>query len=87
MVAVSSQRDRSSNLGAGPNSEAQLGLLAVINRKTLQHEAAKTTAGASPNCVEDHEALQACAIVGKLADAPEAPQPHALVGASGWFLS
>merc|ERR1719149_116797 len=59
------------HLWAGPHGETQLGLLAVINRKTLQHEAAKTTAGASPNCVEDHEALQASAIVGKLTDAVE----------------
>ena len=61
--------DRSSHLRAGPHGEAQFGLLAVINGKALQHEAAETTAGATTDGVVNHETLQACAVVGELADA------------------
>jgi len=56
-------------LRARPNSEADLGLLAVVHGEALQHETAKTTASTPTYRIVDHEALQACAIVGKLADA------------------
>jgi hypothetical protein len=61
----------SSNLRACPDCETQLGLLAVVDREALQHEASETTASATANGIEDHEALQACAIVSKLTDAVE----------------
>merc|ERR1719486_1366803 len=35
--------NRSGDLGASPHSEAELGLLAVINGEALQHQAAKST--------------------------------------------
>merc|ERR1719247_2852648 len=63
--------DCGSHLGAGPDSETQLGLLAVVDREALQHEAAETTAGASSDCIVDHESLQACAIVGQLTNPVE----------------
>merc|ERR1719247_149840 len=63
--------DCGSHLGAGPDSETQLGLLAIVHREALQHEAAKTTAGASSDCIVDHEPLQACAVVGQLANTIE----------------
>ena len=63
--------DCGGNLRASPDSEAQLGVLAIINGEALKHEASKTTASAVTNRVEDHEALRSCAIVGKLADAVE----------------
>ena len=59
----------SGNLGAGPDGEADLGFLAIVNREALQHQATKTAASSATNCIVDHEALQASAIVRKLADA------------------
>merc|ERR1712070_154934 len=56
------------NLWAGPDCEAELGLLTIVDREALEHEAPKTTAGATTNCVVDHEALQASAVVSKLTD-------------------
>merc|ERR1719272_1161006 len=52
--------DGGCDLGAGPDGEAQLGLLAVIDGEALQHEAAETTASTTTDCIVDHEALQAC---------------------------
>mmetsp|Transcript_92526 Transcript_92526/g.267139 ORF Transcript_92526/g.267139 Transcript_92526/m.267139 type:complete len:287 (-) Transcript_92526:23-883(-) len=59
------------NLRAGPHREAQLALLAVVHGQTLQHQATETRAGAAAASVVDHEALEACAVVGKLPDAVE----------------
>ncbi len=47
-------------LGRRVDSEAQLGLLAVVHRQALQQERAQARAGASAHSVEDKEALQTC---------------------------
>lgn len=49
--------------------EAKLGLLAVVNRQTLQKEGTQTRTSASTHCIEDKEALESCAIVSELSDA------------------
>mmetsp|Transcript_26422 Transcript_26422/g.79629 ORF Transcript_26422/g.79629 Transcript_26422/m.79629 type:complete len:322 (-) Transcript_26422:53-1018(-) len=61
--------NRSGHLGASPSREAQLGLFPIVHREALKHQAAKARAGAAAARVEDHEALQARAIVRKLPDA------------------
>ena len=48
-------------LGRRVDSEAQLGLLAVVHREALQQEGAQAGAGASTHSIEDKEALQTCA--------------------------
>merc|ERR1719324_220449 len=58
----------SCNLRACPNREAQLRLLAVIDRKTLEHQTSESAASSTSNCIEDHETLQACAIVCEFTD-------------------
>merc|ERR1719158_1026530 len=60
------------DLRTGPDSEAELGLLAIIDAEALQHEASKTRASASAASIEDHEALQASAVVCKLTNAVQA---------------
>mmetsp|Transcript_12817 Transcript_12817/g.25953 ORF Transcript_12817/g.25953 Transcript_12817/m.25953 type:complete len:313 (+) Transcript_12817:112-1050(+) len=57
------------HLGARPHGEAELALFAVVHGEALQHQAAEAGAGAAAASVVDHEALQACAVVGQLADA------------------
>merc|ERR1719201_2160716 len=59
------------DLRACPNSEAQLGLLAIIDRETLEHETSETAARSTSDRIEDHETLQARTIVGELSDAVE----------------
>ena len=44
----------------------QHGLLAVVDRKTLEEEGSETGAGASTDGVEDHEALETGTLVSKL---------------------
>merc|ERR1719502_1912709 len=63
------------DLWASPDCEAQLGLLAIVHRKTFQHEAAKSTARAATNGIVNHETLQPGAVVCKLAD-PVEDQVH-----------
>merc|ERR1712216_945798 len=53
----------------GPNCEAELVFLAIIDRKTFQHEATETRSGTPANCVENHEPLEASAIVCQLSEA------------------
>merc|ERR1719199_966130 len=60
-----------SNLRTGPNSEAQLGLLAVVDGEALQHEAAEARPSASTDSVIHHESLQAGAVVSEFTDAVE----------------
>merc|ERR1719199_1887681 len=60
-----------SNLRTGPNSEAQLGLLAIVNGEALQHEAAEARPSASTDSVVHHESLQAGAVVSEFTDAVE----------------
>merc|ERR1719199_2075897 len=59
------------NLRAGPHSEAQLGLLAVVDGEALQHEAAEARPSASTDSVVHHESLQAGAVVSEFTDAVE----------------
>mmetsp|Transcript_2838 Transcript_2838/g.6222 ORF Transcript_2838/g.6222 Transcript_2838/m.6222 type:complete len:325 (-) Transcript_2838:54-1028(-) len=59
----------SRDLGRGVHSEAQLGLLAVVDGQTLQQQRAQTRASTTTNSVEDQEALQTSAVISQLADA------------------
>ena len=65
------------NLGARPDG-GDLGLLAVVDGQTLQHQAAETGAGTTTDGVVDNEALQTSAVVGQLTDAVQA-QVHDLL--------
>ena len=47
------------DLGGGVDSEAQLGLLAIVNGQALQQQRAQAGASAATHCIEDEEALQA----------------------------
>merc|ERR1719311_736773 len=60
---------RGGDLRAGPDRERDLGLLAVIDREALEEQAAETRACTATAGVEDHEALQARAVVRQLAKA------------------
>ena len=60
------------DLGGGVDREPELGLLAVVDGQALQEEGAETGAGTTADSVEDHEALEAGAVVRELADAVEA---------------
>merc|ERR1740138_688162 len=63
--------DSSRHLGARPNCEADLRLLAIVNREALKHQASQTRASATPYCIVNHEALKASAIVCQFTDAIE----------------
>merc|ERR1719384_1855783 len=56
------------NLRTRPDSETQLGLLAVVHREALQQQTAQSRTCPSTASVVDHESLKTCAIVGKLTD-------------------
>eukprot|EP00796_Vickermania_ingenoplastis_P007776 gene7777-biopygen5217 len=51
---------------------AELGLLAVVDGEALEEQGTEAGAGATADGVEDHEALEAGAVVRQLADAVEA---------------
>ena len=51
---------RKAHLGRGVDSEAELGLLAIVHREALQQKGAKAGAGASSHSIEHQEALQTC---------------------------
>merc|ERR1719152_722449 len=57
----------SGDLGGGVAAESELGLLAVVDRETLEQEGAEARAGTATHSVEHHEALEASALVGELA--------------------
>merc|ERR1719453_1095827 len=61
--------DSGSDLWAGPDGETELGFLTVVDGQTLKHQAAETRSSATTDSVEDHEALQASAVVGEFSDA------------------
>mmetsp|Transcript_29185 Transcript_29185/g.73702 ORF Transcript_29185/g.73702 Transcript_29185/m.73702 type:complete len:506 (-) Transcript_29185:117-1634(-) len=63
--------DRGGDLGASPDRETQLGLLAIVDREALEHQATQARAGTTSHGVVDHESLQASAIVRELADTVE----------------
>jgi len=64
--------DGGGDLGGGVDGESKLGLLAVIDGKSLEEEGTETGAGTATNSVEDHEALETSALISKLADSVEA---------------
>ena len=64
--------DGGGDLGGRVDGETKLGLLAVIDGKSLEEEGTKTGAGTATNSVEDHEALKTSALIGKLSDSVEA---------------
>jgi len=57
------------NLGACPYSERDLGLLTIVNRQTLQHQASESRSSTTTDSIVDHESLKASAVVSQLADA------------------
>jgi len=60
--------DSRGDLRAGVDAEVELGLLAVVDGQTLEQEGAKARARATTDGVEDEEALETSALVGKLAN-------------------
>jgi hypothetical protein len=70
--AVVRLHNRGWHLGRWVHSEAQLGFLAVLHRQALKEERTKARAGATTNGIEDQEALEAGAVVSKLADTVKA---------------
>jgi len=57
------------NLRTGADSEAQLALPPVVDGEALEEEGSESRTGAATGGVEDEEALETGAVVGKLADA------------------
>jgi len=64
--------DGGGDLGGGVDGESELGLLAVIDGKSLEEEGTETGAGTATNSVEDEEALETSALIGELTDSVEA---------------
>ena len=64
--------DGGGDLRRGVDGETELGLLAVIDGKSLEEERAETGAGTTTDGVEDEEALETSALIGELADSVEA---------------
>jgi len=64
--------DGGGDLGGGVHSEAELGLLAVVNGESLEEERAETGAGTTTDGVEDEEALETSALISELSDTVEA---------------
>ena len=60
------------DLGGGVDGEAELGLLAVINGKSLEEEGTETGSGTTTDGVEDEETLETSALIGELSDSVEA---------------
>jgi len=50
--------DGGGNLGAAPDGEGDLGLLAVVDGEALEEQATETGTGTATNGVEKHEALE-----------------------------
>jgi hypothetical protein len=59
------------HLGRGVHAEAELGLLTVVNGKTLEEQGAETGTGTATDGVEHHETLEASALVRELTKAVE----------------
>jgi len=64
--------DGGGDLGGWVDGESKLGLLAVIDGKSLEEEGTETGAGTATNSVEDEETLETSALIGELADSVEA---------------
>jgi len=63
--------DSGGDLRRRVDSEAKLGLLAVVNGETLEEERSETRASTTTDSVEDKEALETSAVVSQLADTVE----------------
>merc|ERR1719333_1396569 len=59
------------DLWAGPNREAALRLLAIVNREPLEHQATQARARTTAASIVDHESLQTGAVVRQFANAIE----------------
>jgi len=70
--------DGGGNLGSRGDGEGQLGLAAIVDRESLQKEGAKAGASSTTSGVEDHEALEASAVVSQLADSVKDKVNHLL---------
>ena len=64
--------DGGGDLRGWVDGEAELGLLAVVNGKSLEEERSKTGSSATTDGVEDEEALETSALIGELSDSVEA---------------
>ena len=64
--------DGGGDLGGGVDGETELGLLAVINGKSLEEEGSETGTGTTTDGVEDEESLESSALIGELSDSVEA---------------
>ena len=64
--------DGGGDLRRGVDGEAELGLLAVINGKSLEEERSKTGSSATTDGVEHKESLETSALIGELSDSVEA---------------
>mmetsp|Transcript_58655 Transcript_58655/g.80532 ORF Transcript_58655/g.80532 Transcript_58655/m.80532 type:complete len:261 (-) Transcript_58655:65-847(-) len=64
--------DGGGDLGRGVDGETELGLLTVINGKSLEEEGTKTGTGTTTNGVEDEETLETSALISELSNSIEA---------------
>ena len=64
--------DGGGDLGGGVDGESELGLLAVIDGKSLEEERSETGSGTTTDGVVDKETLETSALIGELTDAIEA---------------
>jgi len=64
--------DGGGDLGRGVDGETELGLLTVINGKSLEEEGTKTGTGTTTNGVEDEETLETSALISELSNSVEA---------------
>ena len=62
----------SGNLWGWVDGETELGLLSVVDGKSLEKERSETGSGTSTDGVEDEETLETSALIGKLSDSIEA---------------
>ena len=60
------------DLGGWVDSESELGLLSVVYGESLEEEGSESGTGSTTDGVEDHEALEAGAVVSELSDSVEA---------------
>ncbi|KAF8130076.1 hypothetical protein K438DRAFT_1788772 [Mycena galopus ATCC 62051] len=60
--------DRAGQLGRGVDTELELGLLAVVGRQPFEKERTENRVGSTSEGVEDKEAPETGAVVGKTAD-------------------
>jgi len=64
--------DSGGDLGRGVDGEAELGLLTIVDRESLEEERTETGAGTTTNGVEDEETLETSALISELSDSVEA---------------